>query len=163
MIFSVVKDNLCLVLPWVQNNLEPSKLFCRVPTVLDGPNLFWSDSNYRNIGPEKSHLNLTKIVLDLYKYKALVKFLFRWKLLAYRSLFFFVLQISKSQYFHPIWIIVLLFFLDLQEQVKKVFCYQKLFWLFTVWMNCSSYLKNFAKFFSITRTIFVHSRSEQFW
>ena len=31
----------------------------------------------------------------------------------------------------------------LQEQVKKAFCYQKLFWPFTVWINCSSDLKNF--------------------
>ena len=27
---------------------------------------------------------------------------------------------------------------NLQEQVKKVFCYQKLNWPFTVWINCSS-------------------------
>ena len=27
---------------------------------------------------------------------------------------------------------------NLQEQVKKAFCYQKLFWPFTVWINCSS-------------------------
>ena len=33
---------------------------------------------------------------------------------------------------------------NLQEQVKKVLCYQKLFWPFTVWMNCFSDLKNFA-------------------
>ena len=33
---------------------------------------------------------------------------------------------------------------NLQEQVKKAFCYQKLFWPFTVWMNCYSDLKNFA-------------------
>ena len=33
---------------------------------------------------------------------------------------------------------------NLQEQVKKAFFYQKLFWPFTVWMNCSSDLKNFA-------------------
>jgi hypothetical protein len=32
---------------------------------------------------------------------------------------------------------------NLQEQVKKAFCYQKLFWSFTVWINCSSDLKNF--------------------
>ena len=35
---------------------------------------------------------------------------------------------------------------NLQEQVKKAFCYQKLFWPFTVWINCSSDLKNFANF-----------------
>ena len=33
---------------------------------------------------------------------------------------------------------------NLQEQVKKAFCNQKLFWPFTVWTNCSSDLKNFA-------------------
>ena len=32
---------------------------------------------------------------------------------------------------------------NLQEQVKKAFCYQKFFWPFTVWINCSSDLKNF--------------------
>ena len=82
---------------------------------------------------------------------------------------------------------------NLQEQVKKALCYQKLFWPFTVWINCSCDLKffensrtsesnffliwiliqnfckfsafslEFQKFFSITRTIFSHSRSEQFW
>ena len=33
---------------------------------------------------------------------------------------------------------------NLQEQVKKAFCYQKLFWPFTVWINCSIDLKNFV-------------------
>ena len=33
---------------------------------------------------------------------------------------------------------------NLQEQVKKAFCYQNLFWPFTVWINCSNDLKNFA-------------------
>ena len=33
---------------------------------------------------------------------------------------------------------------NLHEQVKKAFCYQKLFWPFTVWINRSSDLKNFA-------------------
>ena len=36
------------------------------------------------------------------------------------------------------------YLINLQEQVKKSFCYQKLFWPFTVWINCSSDLKNFA-------------------
>ena len=54
---------------------------------------------------------------------------------------------------------------NLQEQVKKSFCYLKLFWPFTVKTNCSSDLKifvnswpsasNFKSFFSITRTIFL--------
>ena len=30
----------------------------------------------------------------------------------------------------------------LQEQVEKTFCYQKLFWPFTIWINFSSDLKN---------------------
>ena len=33
---------------------------------------------------------------------------------------------------------------NLQEQVKKAFCYQKLLWPFTVWINCSSDLKYLA-------------------
>ena len=33
---------------------------------------------------------------------------------------------------------------NLQEQVKKAFCYQKLFGPLTVWINCSSDLKIFA-------------------
>ena len=33
---------------------------------------------------------------------------------------------------------------NLQEQVKNAFCHQKLFWPFTVWINCSIDLKNFA-------------------
>ena len=33
---------------------------------------------------------------------------------------------------------------NLQEQVKKAFCYQKLFWPFTVWTNCFSDLKFFV-------------------
>ena len=41
----------------------------------------------------------------------------------------------------------LLYFWDLrnlQEQVKKAFCYQKLFWPFSVWINCSNNLKKFV-------------------
>ena len=34
--------------------------------------------------------------------------------------------------------------INLQEQVKKAFCYQKLFWPFTAWMNCPSDLKKLA-------------------
>ena len=33
---------------------------------------------------------------------------------------------------------------NLQEQVKKAFCYQKMFWPFTVFINCSRDLKIFA-------------------
>ena len=45
---------------------------------------------------------------------------------------------------------------NLQEQVKKAFCCQKLFWPFTVWTNCSSDLKTFANSsFSRSLEIFV--------
>ena len=32
---------------------------------------------------------------------------------------------------------------NLQEQVRKAFCYQTLFWPFNVWLNCTSDLKDF--------------------
>jgi hypothetical protein len=38
----------------------------------------------------------------------------------------------------------LLYLRNLQEQVKKVFCYQKIFWPFIAQTNCSSDLKTFA-------------------
>ena len=52
-----------------------------------------------------------------------------------------------SSIFFPIRILFVLTTTNLQEQVKKAFCYQKLFWPFTVWINCSSDLKNFASNF----------------
>jgi hypothetical protein len=46
---------------------------------------------------------------------------------------------------------------NLQEQVKKTFCYQKLFWPF----HCLNklFLWSQKKLFSITRTIFSHSKT----
>ena len=53
---------------------------------------------------------------------------------------------------------------NLQEQVKKAFCYQKLFWPFTVWINCSSDLKNFADSRPSASNFKIFSRSlEQFF
>ena len=53
---------------------------------------------------------------------------------------------------------------NLQEQVKKAFCYQKLFWPFTVWMNCSRDLKNFANSWPSASNFKSFSRSlEQFF
>ena len=37
---------------------------------------------------------------------------------------------------------------NFQEQVKKAFCYQNLFWPFTIWINCSSDHKIFANSWS---------------
>ena len=49
---------------------------------------------------------------------------------------------------------------NLQEQVKKAFCYKKLFCPFTVWINCFNDLKNFAN----SRPFKTFSRSlEQFF
>ena len=55
--------------------------------------------------------------------------------------------LNPNDFFSILIIIVLIYYLDmrnLQEQVKTTFCYQKLFWPFTVWINCSSDLKLFA-------------------
>ena len=53
---------------------------------------------------------------------------------------------------------------NLQEQVIKVFCYQKLFWPFTVIINCSSDLKIFANSWPLASNFKRFSRSlEQFF
>ena len=53
---------------------------------------------------------------------------------------------------------------NLQEQVKKAFCYQKLFWPFTVWINCSSDLKIFENSWPSALIFKSFSRSlEQFF
>jgi hypothetical protein len=53
---------------------------------------------------------------------------------------------------------------NLQEQVKKAFCYQELFWPFTVWINCSSDLKIFTNSRPSASNIKSFSRSlEQFF
>ena len=62
--------HLCLVLLWVQNDLflDCPNNFGRVPIVLDQSNSFWSGPNnfgqvqIIEISPEKSNLNLTKMV-----------------------------------------------------------------------------------------------------
>ena len=53
---------------------------------------------------------------------------------------------------------------NLQEKVKKAFCYLKLFWPFTVWINCSSDLKKFANSWPSASNFKSFSRSlEQFF
>ena len=53
---------------------------------------------------------------------------------------------------------------NLQEQVKKAFCYQKLFWPFTVWINCSSDFKVFENYQPSASNFKCFSRSlEQFF
>jgi hypothetical protein len=42
---------------------------------------------------------------------------------------------------------------NLQEQVKKAFCYQKLFWPFTVWINCDKWSQTFCKFSAFFLTV----------
>ena len=53
----------------------------------------------------------------------------------------------------------LLYLRNLQEQVKKAFCYQKLFWPFTVWINCSRDLKNFANSWPLASIFKTFSQS----
>ena len=50
---------------------------------------------------------------------------------------------------------------NLPELVKKALCYQKLFWPVTVWINCSSDLKNFANSLPSTSNFKSFSRSQQ--
>ena len=53
----------------------------------------------------------------------------------------------NPNYFFHIWILIfsnLLVLRNIQQQVKKAFCYQKLFWPFSVWANCSNDHKIFA-------------------
>ena len=58
----------------------------------------------------------------------------------------------------------LLYLRNLQEKVKKAFCYQKLFWPFTVRTNCSSDLKIFANSLPLASNFKQFSRSlEQFF
>ena len=54
--------------------------------------------------------------------------------------------------------------INLQEQVKKAFCFKKLFWTFTVWINCSSCLKNFAnsRLSAITTNFFLTAGQNNF-
>ena len=52
---------------------------------------------------------------------------------------------------------------NLQEQVKKVFCYQTLFWPFTVWINCSKDLKFFCKFSAFSLEFQKFFSIEQFF
>ena len=74
----------------------------------------------------------------------------------------------NPNYLFQIWIIRnclnLLDLKNLQEQFKKAFCYKKLFWPFTVWINCSSFLKIFANSRPTASNFKSFSRSlEQFF
>ena len=52
---------------------------------------------------------------------------------------------------------------NVQEKLKKAFCYQKLIWSFTVWIKCSSDLKNFENSCCSASNFKCFSRSlEQF-
>ena len=51
----------------------------------------------------------------------------------------------------------------LQEQVKKAFCYQKLFFPFTVWISCSSDLKFFSNSRPQASNFKFFSKSLQFF
>ena len=53
-------------------------------------------------------------------------------------------------FWFELWLFYFFRFEKPPEQVKKAFCYQKLFLSFTVWMNCSSDLKKIANYWPST-------------
>ena len=72
--------------------------------------------------------------------------------------------------FFPIWILIVLIYQIWETSRNKQSVAKNCSDLsLHVWIDCSGDLKHFAfslefqKFFSITRTFFSHSRSEQFW
>ena len=68
--------------------------------------------------------------------------------------FFYFVKVFCNNFHHKIY----------KEQVKKAFCYQKLFWPFTVWINCSSDLIIFANSRPSASNFKIFSRSpEQFF
>ena len=84
--------------------------------------------------------------------------------------------LNPNTYFFSIWILLVLIHYiwdTFKNKLKKAFCYQKLFWAFTVWTNCSGDLKifinsrpsasNFKSFSLSWEHFFSHSRSEQSW
>ena len=87
---------------------------------------------------------------------ALVNFWSGQQNLTDKNIFKLFLHVFKSQYFFSNLNSNCSNSLDLrnlQEQVKKAFCYQKLIWPFTVWTNCS----NDLEIYEITGTL--HSNS----
>ena len=59
---------------------------------------------------------------------------------------------NKTHFFHA------------KKKFRKAFCYQKLFWPFTVWIDCSSDLKKFANSWPSASNFKSFSRSlEQFF
>ena len=84
----------------------------------------------------------------------------------------------KSQYFFPIWILIVIIYWiwETSRNNLKSILLPKIvltFQRFTVWINCSSDLKtfaysrpsasNFKSFFLITWKFYSHSKAEQFW
>ena len=63
-------------------------------------------------------------------------------ILLQNAFFQLLLHVSKSQLFFPNLILIVLIY-SIWQKLKSILI-QKLFWPFTVWINCSSDLKNFA-------------------
>ena len=65
-----------------------------------------------------------------------------------KTFFWLFLHVSKSQYFFPFWLIIVLIWEKSRNKLEKlgnytVYCYQKMFWPFTAGINCSSDHKDF--------------------
>ena len=72
--------------------------------------------------------------------------------------------LNPNNFFQFEFIICYIGMRNLQEHVKKAFCYPQLFWPITVWINCSSDLKCFANSRPSASYIKKNSRSlEQFF
>ena len=69
-----------------------------------------------------------------------------WKEIAFSNFSCMFLHVNLN-FFFPIWILIVLIYHiweTSRNKLKIAFCYQKLFWLFTVWINSSSDLKIFS-------------------
>ena len=107
---------------------------------------------------------------NLYSFTKILK---RW--FTKRNLFLTFPLGPNPNYFFPIWILIVLMYWIWETSRNKSKKYSvekivltfhrlnKLFWWSQRFCKFSAFSLEFQKFFLITRTIFSHSRSEQFW
>ena len=99
--------------------------------------------------------SINERVISYYNHKVLVK-----KFSNFSCLF-----LNPNNLF-TIWVLIILnYYEKTPGEVRKTFCYQKLVWPFTAWINCSSDLNKFCeflafsleflKFFLMTRKYFL--------
>ena len=94
--------------------------------------------------------NFKKIASEPYYF--IVSTALSWKKTQQKWGFFYFVKVFCNNFHHKIY----------KEQVKKAFCYQKLFRPFTVWINCSIDLKIFANSWHSASNFKSFSRSQLF-